>query len=113
LYFIELGFEVLPKKITFKGKNLDIDQLFKHDNTVYFIEHKVRDDHDSSKKRGQHENFESKVEALGNIYGQKNLKCFVYFTDENFIKNKNYYDEVMKTITNKYKIEAYLWYGKE
>ena len=62
------GFRILPKKVVPDPKNpkksLDIDQYFTDGSTYYFIEQKVRDDHDSTKKRGQISNFEAKLEFL-------------------------------------------------
>ncbi|MGL4347763.1 MAG: hypothetical protein ACRCR9_06765 [Chitinophagaceae bacterium] len=56
------GGEILPKQlIVDKKKVLSIDQLFNLKNTIYFIEQKVRDDHDSTKKRGQIDNFEKNL----------------------------------------------------
>jgi hypothetical protein len=60
-YFEQLGFTNLPKKIGTEKEYLDLDQLFKDDKYIYFIEQKVRDDHDSTKKRGQLRNFEKKL----------------------------------------------------
>ena len=113
LYFIELGYKILPKKIDFKGDTFDIDQLFSDNENIYFVEQKVRDDHDSTKKTGQNINFETKVEALLNIYGEKKLRCFVYFIDKNFKKNRRYYTQETEMIENNYNISAKLCYGKE
>jgi len=49
----DLGYEILPKNITTaNGERLSLDQFFTDGRTYYFIEQKIRDDHDSSKKRG-------------------------------------------------------------
>ena len=64
-YFINEGWQPLPQKITSKeGDALDIDQLLIKDDKVLFIEQKVRDDHDSTKKRGQISNFERIVSQI-------------------------------------------------
>lgn len=53
------GCEILPKKFTTANNDtLNIDQCFRYKQKVYFIEQKVRDDHDLTKKRGQIQNFE-------------------------------------------------------
>ena len=53
------GCELLIKKFTTnEGDKLNIDQCFRKENKRNFIEQKVRDDHDSTKKRGQIQNFE-------------------------------------------------------
>jgi len=59
-YFEELGFKILPKKLETENEYLNLDQLFMDEKYIYFIEQKIRDDHDSTKKRGQLSNFEKK-----------------------------------------------------
>lgn len=47
------GCKILQKNFTTtKGDALNIDQCFRKDDKTYFIEQKVRDDHDSTKKKG-------------------------------------------------------------
>ena len=61
-YLIDYGYTILENK--FKDENedtLNIDQCFKKSDSIYFVEQKVRDDHDSTKKRGQINNFEKKL----------------------------------------------------
>ena len=61
-YFNLKGCTLLPKRYVLDNDDvLSIDQCFKYKNKVYFIEQKVRDDHDSTKKRGQIQNFEKKL----------------------------------------------------
>ncbi|MDO5760742.1 MAG: restriction endonuclease, partial [Bacteroidota bacterium] len=59
-YFESTGFELRNKRILFNEKELNIDLLFSKENSLYMIEQKVRDDHDSTKKVGQFNNFENK-----------------------------------------------------
>ncbi|MBA2124592.1 hypothetical protein B9J78_06660 [bacterium Unc6] len=109
----EFGFELLDKSIDSKeGEPLTLDQHFRKGKMVYFIEQKVRDDHDSTKKRGQVANFESKLEVL---YEKEktNLAAIIYFIDPDLIKNKNYYDQEIKRLSSFYGIKIYLFYGKE
>lgn len=109
----EFGFELLEKSINSKdGEPLTLDQHFRKGKMTYFIEQKVRDDHDSTKKRGQVANFESKLEVL---YGKEktNLVAIIYFIDPDLIKNKNYYDQEIKRLSSFYGIKIYLFYGKE
>ncbi|WQW11962.1 restriction endonuclease [Helicobacter pylori] len=107
-YLKEHNFSPLSKKIPYYNKNkekresLELDQFAKKDNIYYFIEQKMRDDHDSAKKRGQIDNFERKLEALIHRYGE-NIQGYFYFIDEGLNKNQNYYkEELLK-----------LCYGKE
>ena len=112
-YFEQLGFTNLPKKIKLEEEDLNLDQLFKDIKYIYFIEQKVRDDHDSTKKRGQFANFEKKINALIQKYDESMLKCFTYFIDPSMIKNKRYYTAKIEKIQSDYKIFAKLCYGKE
>lgn len=113
-YFIEFGYKILDKKIS-KNNNeyLDIDQLFTDGKYVYFVEQKVRDDHDSTKKRGQIQNFEDKIDSLINIYGEKKIKAYTYFIDPGLIKNKNFYLDEINKISSNYNIYSKLVYGVE
>jgi len=109
----ELGYQVLDKHIQVSEREVfKIDQYFSKRGTFYIVEQKMRDDHDSSKKRGQIENFEQKIEFLykkhnGNIVG------IIYFVDPELEKNKNFYKEELKKLSNFYKTQFYLFYGKE
>jgi Holliday junction resolvase-like predicted endonuclease len=110
-YFEILGYKILQKK--FPDEKLDIDQCFKNSDKIYFIEQKMRDDHDSSKKRGQKENFEKKLNLMIKKYGDKNLTGIFYFIDPDLRKNENYYQDELSKMKKDYKTELYLFYGKE
>lgn len=60
---------------------------------IYLIEQKIRDDHDSAKKRGQFDNFKKKYTTLKKLYPQSNIIATMWFIDESLIKNKKYYTE--------------------
>lgn len=113
LYLEELGFSILP--VQFKnqeGEELSVDHYFKKDERYFFIEQKVRDDHDSTKKRGQIENFEKKLEILhGNHNGD--LVGFIYFIDPDLTKNKTFYSDELASLRISYGIELFLQYGSE
>lgn len=109
----ELGFTILNKSIVGEnGVSLSLDQYYESKGTYYFIEQKVRDDHDSSKKRGQISNFEAKLETLYKKHKNK-LVGIMYFIDPDLTKNKNYYLLELKKLSEFYGIEVYLFYGKE
>ena len=93
------------------GKNLKLDQFFKKEENFYFVEQKIRDDHDSTKKRGQMDNFEKKLNVILKKYGDISLKCFFYFIDPDLDKNKNYYCEKINKIKEVYNIPIFLCYG--
>ncbi|GAH64729.1 unnamed protein product, partial [marine sediment metagenome] len=109
----DLGYSILPKAIqNSDGERLSIDQYFTDDNIHYFIEQKVRDDHDSTKKRGQINNFEKKLEILHGIHGDQ-LVGIIYFIDPDLSKNKNFYLQELEKLGGFYGVELHLFYGKE
>jgi hypothetical protein len=113
-YFEQKNYELLPKRYKNReGKDLNVDQCFRKNKKTYFIEQKVRDDHDSSKKTGQIDNFEKKIEILIDTYGDKNLEGYFYFIDPDLVKNRNYYQNALIKLSKDYGIKLYLCYGKE
>jgi hypothetical protein len=110
-YLNENGYIIKENKKI--GKGLEVDQYFEDiKGIVYIIEQKMRDDHDSTKRVGQFNNFREKVKLLYSKY-EKNLVAYMYFMDPTMRKNENYYlDEITKLI-NEYKLkEIGLMYGK-
>jgi len=113
-YLKENNFIILDNRFTDKGGDkLNIDQFFKKNNHYYFIEQKVRDDHDSTKKRGQIDNFEKKLEVIIDKFGDDNLKGFFYFIDPDLIKNKNFYEEELEKMSTDYGVKLINCYGKQ
>ncbi len=109
----ELGYKTLSKSIINKnGESLSIDQHFTDGKIYCFIEQKVRDDHDSTKKRGQITNFEIKLETLQKKYGS-DLTGIMYFIDPDLVKNKTYYLQELEKFENFYGVKLHLFYGKE
>lgn len=107
------GCEILPKKFTNTDDEvLNIDQCFRKDGKIYFIEQKVRDDHDSTKKRGQILNFEKKLNIMISNYSEKKLIGIFYFIDPDLLKNKNFYTKELSKMTKDYKVETQIFYGK-
>jgi len=108
------GYILLDKNI--QGENnelLRLDQYFTDGKKYYFVEQKIRDDHDSTKKRGQMQNFEKKLKVLHWKHGS-NLVGIMYFIDPDFSKNKNYYEEQIQTLRGGYEqVELRLFYGKQ
>ena len=114
IYLRETGYTILNKKLEHKnGDILNIDQFFKKEKSYFFAEQKVRDDHDSTKKRGQIDNFEKKLETIIKIYGDDNVKGFFYFIDPDLLKNKSYYTDKLTKLSEAYGVELYICYGKE
>jgi len=108
----DLGYKNLSKTIRDDGKILSLDQYFTDGITYYFIEQKIRDDHDSTKKRGQIDNFEKKLEMLYNIHGDS-LVGIMYFIDPDLAKNRNFYAERLRYFAEFYGVETHLFYGQE
>ncbi len=109
----EFGFKILDKHIrNANNEALSLDQYFTDGKVIFFIEQKVRDDHDSSKKRGQISNFEAKLELLYKKDGKK-LLAIMYFVDPDLEKNKNYYIQELQRLSSFYGIEIKLFYGRE
>jgi len=108
------GYNLIDKNI--QGENdelLRLDQYFTDGKKYYFIEQKIRDDHDSTKKRGQMQNFEKKIKVLYQKH-EINLVGIMYFVDPDFSKNKNYYQEKIQTIGGEYQqVKLHLFYGKQ
>ncbi len=112
-YLEQSGFSILDKKFTAKDGNiLELDQVFSNDDCVFFVEQKIRDDHDSTKKRGQADNFKKKIEVILEKHIGSQVKGFFYFIDDSFRKNRNFYKEKIEEFSAMYKITLYLSYGQ-
>lgn len=92
-YISAMGYKNLNKSIGTdeEGNALSADQVFVKDDTVYLVEQKIRDDHDSTKKRGQFENFRKKYLLLKSRYPRYNINATMWFIDDSLVKNKKYY----------------------
>lgn len=128
-YLIENGYDVLEKKMDVDGDKLVVDQLVKEGDSfsgdlveeqvarkkkkVIFIEQKLRDDHDSTKKRGQILNFEKKLSRLLDIYKENEIRGYFYFIDPSLSKNKNYYIVEIEKLSTSYGTSLKLVYGRE
>lgn len=114
LYLTEMGYENLEKNLgdDEEGNPLSADQVFKKQNVVTLIEQKVRDDHDSTKKRGQYANFIKKIKKLKSLYPNYIIHGIMWFSDELLKKNKKYYLEQIQNNTDSV-VELNIFYGKE
>ena len=112
-YLHENGFNILNKKFEDNGDSLELDQMFANNDTIFFVEQKVRDDHDSSKKRGQIDNFEKKISAILEANKGKSIEGFFYFIDDSFTKNKNFYQAETQKLSKDYGIKLHLSYGND
>jgi len=88
-FISQMGFINLDRILIPEGKKkLDCDQYFSdvEKNVFYLIEQKVRDDHDSTKKSGQIENFEKKLKFLKDKH--QHIVGIMYFIDPSHKKTK-------------------------
>lgn len=111
-YFNEIGFKMHNKRIIFNEKELNIDLLFSKDDILYMIEQKVRDDHDSTKKVGQFDNFKNKYRALSSLYKNFKIIPIMWFIDDSLKKNENFYRDEIEQLKLDYNCDSYLCYGQ-
>ena len=110
-YFEASGFTLHEKRFrTNDDTELSIDQLFSKRDKLYMIEQKVRDDHDSTKKVGQFDNFENKYFALTQRYDYEIIPI-MWFIDDSLEKNRKYYQDRMNSMANDYACSPKLFYG--
>lgn len=114
-YLGDIGYNMLNKNLGTdnKGKRLVADQLFEDENKLYFIEQKIRDDHDSTKKVGQYNNFVKKMRLIQRKYPNKDKIAIMWFIDDSMKKNKSYYEQELNQLDSSDKQETHLFYGKE
>lgn len=109
----DCGFQSIPERRFQSGEEfLSVDQYFSDSSFHYFMEQKVRDDHDSTKKRGQIQNFERKLNTIMKNRPQK-IVGIMYFIDPTLTKNKSYYLAELQKMRSFYKIDLHLFYGRE
>ncbi len=87
-YLEDKGATFLPRDFI---PEMDCDQIFQFENKVVLIEQKIRDDHDSSKKRGQVDNYNAKKNYLFSHFMDKEILSACWFIDDLFTKNRAYY----------------------
>ena len=110
--YLGMFYTNMEKRNFYNGEVILFDQLFEYDNKIFMLEQKMRDDHDSTKKRGQFENFMKKVNYLHDTYPNKFIVAGMWFVDPSLIKNKNYYIQMMnENVSNNH--ELHLFYGNE
>jgi len=111
-YLAESGYTIQEKKFfDSAGARLSVDQVFSKGGSMFFAEQKIRDDHDSTKKRGQIENFEKKIDAIMAKHKDSEIKGFFYFVDESFSKNHRFYKAEIAGLSRDYGIALQLVYG--
>ena len=113
-YIERLGYKTFEKNLgqDENGDVLNVDQYFTDGETIFMVEMKIRDDHDSTKKRGQYSNFQKKIKLIKTRNPGKRLDASMWFVDDGLIKNKNYYKEEMSK-ENFENCTLHLYYGGE
>lgn len=113
-YIKELGYENHDKDlgVDVNGDNLNVDQFFSDGDIIHIVEMKIRDDHDSTKKRGQYENFQKKIVRVRDLYPSNHLDASMWFVDDSLVKNKNYYLDMMRQDSFE-NVSLHLYYGEE
>ncbi len=113
-YIDKLGYTNFDKNLgkNEKGDPLNVDQYFTDGSVIYMVEMKIRDDHDSTKKRGQYANFQKKIRLIQSKNKGKHLEASMWFVDDSLTKNKNYYVEEMKN-DHFDNCNLHLYYGDE
>lgn len=77
------------------------------------IEQKIRDDHDSTKKVGQINNFKRKIKNLIEVKTSQKIIAIMWFIDDTFKKNINYYKNCIENLKKEFNIEIHLFYGRD
>lgn len=111
-FLSDLGYSLLPSSLQGNTGRLSLDLHFEDTKCEYVVEMKVRDDHDSTKKKGQADNFEEKVLILDQTC-RKELIGIVFFLDPSMNKNANYYQGRLSELRKKTKAQLRLCYGSE
>lgn len=86
----------LDKNISYNEKSYKCDQLVQEktgNRDIIFIEQKIRDNHDSTKKDGQADNFEEKIKAIKHNYPSNSIKAYEWFIDVQYKKYTRYYQQ--------------------
>lgn len=113
-YIADMGYTNLNKNIGTDedGNALSADQVFEKGDTVYLIEQKIRDDHDSTKKRGQYDNFYKKYLLLSKRYKDCKINATMWFIDDSLVKNRSYYRQQAQ-LNNLPNVKINILYGGE
>lgn len=111
-YISRLGYTNFNKNLGAdeNGDFLNVDQYFTDGQTVYIVEMKIRDDHDSTKKRGQYSNFQKKIKLIMQKNPGKHIDASMWFVDDSLVKNKNYYKKMMDD-EKLFSCTLHLYYG--
>lgn len=102
--------DMLSNVININGQRKEMDIHFRKDNKIFVVEQKIRDNHDSTKKRGQINDFEEKLVTVSEN-GQKEISGILFFVDPGLSKNKRFYEKALAKINADHGIKTHLLYG--
>jgi hypothetical protein len=113
-YLEENGFDNLNRNIKNNEsiETLKVNQLFSKDETIYFIDQKIRDYHNSTKRVEKFSNFIKKIKLLREQNPAEPIVAIMWFMDVLLIKNKAYYSAEMNRLKCE-NIEIHLFYGED
>mgnify|MGYP003376903050 CR=1 FL=1 len=116
-YIAAMGYKNMEKHIGCgdDGKPLNADQVFLNPwdkSQLCLIEQKMRDDHDSTKKRGQYANFQKKYTLLKSQHPDSQVFAIMWFIDDSLKRNRFYYQE-QAAQNSQPGIYVHVLYGKE
>ena len=98
-YINAMGYENIDKNMS---SALLADQLFRREGVIYLIEQKIRDDHDSTKKKGKSKYHDCIINAV------------MWFIDDGLKKNRNYYrEQAALDSETAHEINIHIMYGGE
>ena len=106
------GYNMQPQRIE-SGLVCDLYFSSPDGGSTYLVEMKMRDDHDSSKRTGQWDNFAAKVKQLYELHDGK-LTAIFYFLDPALTKNRRYYERQCQQLANQLQgVNIRVMYGRE
>lgn len=109
--YLSTKYKNLSKHRSDENGSRRFDQLFQDDQKIIFVEQKVRDDHDSTKKRGQFSNFKDKLNYLEDTFSNIEIEGIMWFIDDSFTKNKSYYSREIAKLNSENGHKTDLIYG--
>lgn len=123
-YLEEMGWKMLERDYTLTDEEkqryqndsnrVNVDLVAKHEDTIIFIEQKILDNHDSTKKTGQLRNFQEKATVIQRTYPSYDIYGFEWFIDDTQVKNGSNWqthNEEFEIEHPEYKNKLFVVYG--
>ena len=111
-YFINESWQPLPQKITSTTHLISTSYLSKI-TRCYALSKRYATTIIQPKKRRQISNFEKKLEALVDIYGDKVTWGFFYFIEPSLVKNRNFYQPELQKLQESWGVYLSVSYIQE